>query len=134
MRGAAEAVLGIVVAAAKAGVAAAAAEIAAAEAAGGRVIPVGTTALRVLETAAARGPLAPWRGETDIFIRPGHRFAAADGLMTNFHMPKSTLMILVAAFMGLDRIRAVYAHALANGYRFLSYGDASLLLPEGIPG
>lgn len=107
--------------------------IAAARAAGGRVIPVGTTALRVLETAAARGPLAPWRGETDIFIRPGHRFAAADGLMTNFHMPKSTLMILVAAFMGLDRIRAVYAHALANGYRFLSYGDASLLLPEDRP-
>jgi S-adenosylmethionine:tRNA ribosyltransferase-isomerase len=104
-------------------------QIQAARAAGGRVIPVGTTALRVLETAAASGRLAPWRGETDIFIRPGHRFRVADGLMTNFHLPKSTLMILVAAFMGLERIRRVYAHALAHDYRFLSYGDASLLLP-----
>ncbi|PJN94193.1 S-adenosylmethionine tRNA ribosyltransferase, partial [Amaricoccus sp. HAR-UPW-R2A-40] len=98
-----------------------------------RVIPVGTTALRVLETAAAAGHLAPWRGETDIFIRPGHRFRVADGLMTNFHLPKSTLMILAAAFMGLTRIRRVYAHALARDYRFLSYGDASLLLPESRP-
>ncbi|MBP7001470.1 tRNA preQ1(34) S-adenosylmethionine ribosyltransferase-isomerase QueA [Amaricoccus sp.] len=103
----------------------------AARAAGGRVIPVGTTALRVLETAAARGGLAPWRGETDIFIRPGHRFRAVDGLMTNFHLPRSTLLMLVAALMGLDRIRRIYAHAIAEGYRFFSYGDSSLLLPEG---
>ena len=109
------------------------ARIEAARAAGGRVIPVGTTVLRVLETAASTGHLAPWRGETDIFIRPGHRFRVADGLMTNFHLPKSTLMILVAAFMGLERIRRVYAHALAHDYRFLSYGDASLLLPERRP-
>ncbi|MBP7240952.1 tRNA preQ1(34) S-adenosylmethionine ribosyltransferase-isomerase QueA [Amaricoccus sp.] len=105
----------------------------AARARGGRVIPVGTTALRVLETAAAAtGDLAPWRGETDIFIRPGHRFRATDGLMTNFHLPRSTLLMLVAALMGLDRIRQIYAHAIANGYRFFSYGDSSLLLPGGL--
>lgn len=105
----------------------------AARARGGRVIPVGTTALRVLETAtAATGELAPWRGETDIFIRPGHRFRVADGLMTNFHLPRSTLLMLVAALMGLDRIRRIYAHAIANGYRFFSYGDSSLLLPDGL--
>lgn len=104
--------------------------IRAARAGGGRVIPVGTTALRVLETAAAGGDLAPWRGETDIFIRPGYAFRAADGLMTNFHLPRSTLIMLVAALMGLERIRAIYAHAIAEGYRFFSYGDSSLLLPE----
>ena len=101
----------------------------AARARGGRVIPVGTTALRVLETAGAQGDLAPWSGETDIFIRPGYRFGVADGLMTNFHLPRSTLMMLVAAMMGLDRIREIYAHAIAERYRFFSYGDASLLLP-----
>ena len=101
-------------------------------AAGGRVIPVGTTALRVLETAAT-GPraVAPWAGETDIFIRPGFEFRVADGLMTNFHLPKSTLIMLVAALMGLERVRAIYAHAVAARYRFFSYGDASLLLPRG---
>jgi S-adenosylmethionine:tRNA ribosyltransferase-isomerase len=99
---------------------------------GGRVIAVGTTALRLLETAAT-GPrqVVPWRGETDIFIRPGHVFSAVDGLMTNFHLPRSTLIMLVAAFMGLDRTRAIYQHAIAEGYRFFSYGDSSLLLPDG---
>ena len=111
---------------------AAAEAVAAAVAGGGRVIPVGTTALRVLETAAT-GPrtVAPWAGETDIFIRPGFQFRVADGLMTNFHLPKSTLIMLVAALMGLDRVRAIYAHAIAARYRFFSYGDASLLLPRG---
>ena len=107
----------------------AAAEIAATRAAGGRIIPVGTTALRLIESAAAGGAIAPWRGETDIFIRPGHRFRVADALMTNFHLPKSTLMMLVSALMGTDRIRALYAHAIAKRYRFFSYGDASLLVP-----
>jgi S-adenosylmethionine:tRNA ribosyltransferase-isomerase len=103
-------------------------------AAGGRVIPVGTTALRVLETAAT-GPraLAPWSGETDLFVRPGHAFRVADGLMTNFHLPRSTLLMLVAALMGPARVRAIYAHAVAERYRFYSYGDASLLLPAGAP-
>jgi S-adenosylmethionine:tRNA ribosyltransferase-isomerase len=101
-------------------------------AAGRRVIPVGTTALRLLETAAT-GPrrIAPWRGETDIFIRPGYAFRIADGLMTNFHLPKSTLLMLVSALMGVERIRAIYAHAIAARYRFFSYGDSSLLLPGG---
>ncbi len=101
-------------------------------AAGGRVIPVGTTALRLLETAAtAPGRIAPWRGETDIFIRPGYDFRVTDGLMTNFHLPKSTLLMLVSALMGVERVRAVYAHAVAERYRFFSYGDSSLLLPGG---
>lgn len=109
----------------------AAAEINATKQAGGRVIPVGTTALRLIESAApAPGRIAPWRGPTDIFIRPGYEFRIADALMTNFHLPKSTLMMLVSALMGLDRMRAVYAHAIAERYRFFSYGDASLLLPE----
>ena len=108
----------------------AAAEIAATKAAGGRVIPVGTTALRLIESAArATGEIAPWEGPTDIFITPGFEFRVADGLMTNFHLPKSTLMMLVSAMMGMDRIRAIYAHAIAERYRFFSYGDASLLLP-----
>jgi S-adenosylmethionine:tRNA ribosyltransferase-isomerase len=107
----------------------AAAEINATKAAGGRVIPVGTTALRLIESAAAEGGVAPWRGETDIFIRPGFRFRVADGLMTNFHLPKSTLMMLVSALMGVERVRAIYAHAIRERYRFFSYGDASLLLP-----
>jgi S-adenosylmethionine:tRNA ribosyltransferase-isomerase len=109
----------------------AAAEIAATRAAGGRIIPVGTTALRLIESAAAGGAIAPWRGETDIFIRPGYRFRVADGLMTNFHLPKSTLMMLVSALMGVERIREIYAHAVGSRYRFFSYGDASLLLPNG---
>jgi S-adenosylmethionine:tRNA ribosyltransferase-isomerase len=104
-------------------------EINATKAAGGRIIPVGTTALRLIESAAQSGQLAPWQGDTDIFITPGFRFQIADGLMTNFHLPKSTLMMLVSALMGSDRIKAIYAHAIAAEYRFFSYGDASLLLP-----
>jgi S-adenosylmethionine:tRNA ribosyltransferase-isomerase len=109
---------------------AAAAEINATRAAGGRVIPVGTTALRLIESAAAGdGTVRPWRGETDIFIYPGYRFRATDALVTNFHLPKSTLLMLVSALMGRERIAAIYDHAIAQGYRFFSYGDASLLVP-----
>ncbi|SPF80399.1 tRNA preQ1(34) S-adenosylmethionine ribosyltransferase-isomerase QueA [Pseudoprimorskyibacter insulae] len=107
----------------------AAKRIAEAKANGGRVIPVGTTALRLIESAAAGGQIAPWEGETDIFIYPGYQFRVADALMTNFHLPKSTLMMLVSALMGKDRITRIYGHAVDNGYRFFSYGDASLLLP-----
>ncbi len=109
----------------------AAQELMATQAAGGRVIPVGTTALRLLESAGRDGTLRPWRGETDIFITPGFEFRVCDGLMTNFHLPKSTLMMLVSALLGTDRIREVYSHAIGQGYRFFSYGDASLLLPRG---
>ncbi|WP_260582216.1 tRNA preQ1(34) S-adenosylmethionine ribosyltransferase-isomerase QueA [Sphingopyxis sp. PET50] len=99
-------------------------------AAGGRVIPVGTTSLRLLESAAGDdGVIAPFAGDTAIFITPGYRFKAIDGLMTNFHLPKSTLFMLVSALMGLDVMQAAYAHAIAHDYRFYSYGDASLLLP-----
>ncbi|MEK0163678.1 tRNA preQ1(34) S-adenosylmethionine ribosyltransferase-isomerase QueA [Phaeobacter sp. A36a-5a] len=107
----------------------AAAEIAATKAAGGRVIPVGTTALRLIESAGQSGAIEPWEGDTDIFIYPGFTFHVADALMTNFHLPKSTLLMLVSALMGQDRIRAIYDHALAENYRFFSYGDASLLIP-----
>ncbi|MFN3953078.1 MAG: tRNA preQ1(34) S-adenosylmethionine ribosyltransferase-isomerase QueA [Pararhodobacter sp.] len=112
----------------------AAAEINATRAAGGRVIAVGTTALRLIESAAGDGGVQPWRGETDIFIYPGYRFCIADGLMTNFHLPKSTLMMLVSALMGIDEIRRIYAHAVAQRYRFFSYGDASLLIPPATDG
>jgi S-adenosylmethionine:tRNA ribosyltransferase-isomerase len=98
---------------------------------GGRIIAVGTTALRLLETAATpEGRIESWSGETDIFITPGYRFRAIDALMTNFHLPKSTLFMLVSAFSGLDRMKRAYAHAIASGYRFYSYGDSSLLFPE----
>ncbi|WP_299785325.1 tRNA preQ1(34) S-adenosylmethionine ribosyltransferase-isomerase QueA [uncultured Marivita sp.] len=107
----------------------AAAEIAATKAAGGRVIPVGTTALRLIESAARGGSIQPWEGDTDIFIYPGFNFRVTDGLMTNFHLPKSTLMMLVSALMGPERIREIYAHAIENRYRFFSYGDSSLLIP-----
>ncbi len=110
---------------------AAAAEVAATRANGGRVIPVGTTALRLIESAAKNGVLQPWQGTTDIFITPGYTFQIADGLMTNFHLPKSTLMMLVSALMGQDRMREIYAHAIAEKYRFFSYGDGSLLIPGG---
>lgn len=111
--------------------AAAADEINATKRAGGRVIPVGTTALRLIESAAGPdGVLHPWEGETDIFIYPGYRFRVTDALMTNFHLPKSTLMMLVSALMGEERIRAIYAHAIREGYRFFSYGDSSLLIPD----
>jgi S-adenosylmethionine:tRNA ribosyltransferase-isomerase len=109
----------------------AAAEIAATKAAGNRVIPVGTTALRLIESAAREtGQIAPFMSDTDIFIRPGFTFHVADALMTNFHLPKSTLMMLVSAVMGHERIRDIYAHAIENEYRFFSYGDSSLLLPH----
>ncbi|WP_136441666.1 tRNA preQ1(34) S-adenosylmethionine ribosyltransferase-isomerase QueA [Pacificoceanicola onchidii] len=108
---------------------AAAQAIADAKARGARVIPVGTTALRLIETAARSGTIQPYRDVTDIFIYPGFTFHVADALMTNFHLPKSTLMMLVSALMGQERIRAIYDHAVTERYRFFSYGDASLLLP-----
>lgn len=109
----------------------AAAEIETARAEGGRIIPVGTTAMRLLESSAREdGTVRPWIGETDIFITPGFEFRASDALMTNFHLPKSTLMMLVSAFLGVEQIRRVYAHAVASEYRFFSYGDSSLLIPE----
>ena len=98
--------------------------------AGGRLIAVGTTSLRLLESAAdGDGLIRPFEGDTAIFITPGYRFRAIDGLMTNFHLPKSTLFMLVSALMGLDTMQAAYAHAIREGYRFYSYGDSSLLLP-----
>ncbi|HAF42417.1 MAG TPA: tRNA preQ1(34) S-adenosylmethionine ribosyltransferase-isomerase QueA [Sphingobium sp.] len=103
----------------------------AARAAGGRLIAVGTTSLRLLESACGEdGLLRPFADETRIFITPGYRFRAVDGLMTNFHLPKSTLFMLVSALMGRERMQEVYAHAIATGYRFYSYGDSSLLLPR----
>ena len=102
----------------------------AARAAGGRIIAVGTTSLRLLESAVdADGRIQPFAGDTAIFITPGYRLRAVDGLMTNFHLPKSTLLMLVSALMGRERMMAAYDHAIANGYRFYSYGDSSLLLP-----
>jgi S-adenosylmethionine:tRNA ribosyltransferase-isomerase len=98
---------------------------------GGRLIAVGTTSLRLIESAAdADGRIQPFEGDTDIFITPGYRFRAVDGLITNFHLPKSTLFMLVSALMGLDVMQRAYAHAVAEGYRFYSYGDGSLLLPS----
>jgi S-adenosylmethionine:tRNA ribosyltransferase-isomerase len=108
----------------------AAAEINGTKAAGGRVIPVGTTALRLIESAARTGRIEAWEGETDIFIYPGFVFHVADALMTNFHLPKSTLLMLVSALMGKSQMDEVYAHAVKSGYRFFSYGDASLLFPS----
>lgn len=97
---------------------------------GGRVIAVGTTSLRLIESAAAEdGKIQPFEGDTAIFITPGYVFRGIDGLMTNFHLPKSTLFMLVSALMGRERMQAAYAHAIRDGYRFYSYGDASLLLP-----
>lgn len=97
---------------------------------GGRVIAVGTTSLRLIESAAGDdGLIRPFDGDTAIFITPGYRFRGIDGLMTNFHLPKSTLFMLVSALMGRERMQAAYAHAIAEGYRFYSYGDSSLLLP-----
>src|SRR5438105_13866450 len=100
-------------------------------ASGGRLIAVGTTSLRLLESAADEdGTIRPFEGDTAIFITPGYRFRAIDGLITNFHLPRSTLFMLVSALMGLEVMKAAYAHAIEQGYRFYSYGDASLLLPE----
>ena len=98
---------------------------------GGRVIAVGTTSLRLLESAASEdGVIRPFEGDTAIFITPGYRFKAIDGLITNFHLPRSTLFMLVSALMGLDVMKSAYADAIDAGYRFYSYGDASLLLPR----
>jgi len=98
---------------------------------GGRLISVGTTSLRLLESAAGDdGKVRPFEGDTAIFITPGYRFKAIDGLITNFHLPRSTLFMLVSALMGLDVMKSAYAHAIKAGYRFYSYGDASLLLPR----
>ena len=102
----------------------------AARQAGGRLIAVGTTSLRLLESACGEdGVIRPFADETRIFITPGYRFRAVDGLMTNFHLPRSTLFMLVSALMGRERMQAAYAHAIESGYRFYSYGDSSLLLP-----
>jgi S-adenosylmethionine:tRNA ribosyltransferase-isomerase len=101
-----------------------------ARAAGGRLIAVGTTSLRLLESAADdSGTIRPFEADTAIFITPGYRFKAVDGLVTNFHLPKSTLFMLVSALMGVDVMKSAYAHAIEHGYRFYSYGDASLLVP-----
>ena len=101
------------------------------KASGGRLIAVGTTSLRLLESAAdANGTIHPFEGDTAIFITPGYRFKAVDGLVTNFHLPKSTLFMLVSAMMGLKVMKRAYAHAIEQKYRFYSYGDASLLLPQ----
>ena len=102
--------------------------IAAARRDGGRIVAVGTTSLRLLESAAVEnGEMRPFDGETRLFIMPGYRFRAIDMLLTNFHLPRSTLLMLVAALAGLDRIKSAYAHAVASGYRFYSYGDACLM-------
>ena len=111
--------------------AATAARLNAVRASGGRLIAVGTTSLRLIESAAdADGVIQPFEGDTAIFITPGYRFKAIDGLVTNFHLPRSTLFMLVSALMGLDVMKSAYAHAVEHGYRFYSYGDASLLLPK----
>jgi S-adenosylmethionine:tRNA ribosyltransferase-isomerase len=108
-----------------------AARLNAARSEGRRLIAVGTTSLRLLESAADdQGVIHPFEGDTAIFITPGYRFKAIDGLITNFHLPRSTLFMLVSALMGLDTMKAAYAHAIEAGYRFYSYGDASLLLPS----
>uniref|UniRef100_UPI003BA99954 tRNA preQ1(34) S-adenosylmethionine ribosyltransferase-isomerase QueA n=1 Tax=Stappia sp. TaxID=1870903 RepID=UPI003BA99954 len=108
-----------------------AAALRAVRARGNKVVAVGTTSLRILESAAqGEAGLAAFSGETSIFITPGYRFRAIDALMTNFHLPRSTLFMLVSAFSGLDTMRAAYAHAIASGYRFYSYGDSSLLFPR----
>jgi S-adenosylmethionine:tRNA ribosyltransferase-isomerase len=102
--------------------------IAATRRSGGRIVAVGTTSLRLLESAAVEnGEIGPFAGETRLYILPGYRFCAVDMLLTNFHLPRSTLCMLVAALAGLERIKAAYAHAVAAGYRFFSYGDACLI-------
>ena len=108
------------------------AAIEATKAAGGRIVAVGTTSVRSLETAAAGGTLQPYRGETRLFIRPGFRFHVVDTLLTNFHLPESTLLMLVCAFAGYDRMMSAYRHAVEQRYRFFSYGDAMLLHRNGV--
>jgi S-adenosylmethionine:tRNA ribosyltransferase-isomerase len=108
-----------------------AAAVNATRASGGRIVAVGSTALRLIETAAsADGLVRAFAGETAIFITPGYRFRAVDLMLTNFHLPRSTLFMLVAAFSGLETMKRAYAHAIDSGYRFYSYGDACLLYPE----
>jgi len=104
--------------------------VAACRARGGRVVAVGTTAVRALESAAAKGRLEPFAGDTRLFITPGFRFRVVDALLTNFHLPESTLLMLVAAFAGTGRVLAAYAHAVASRYRFFSYGDAMFVEPD----
>ncbi len=108
-------------------------QVARTRAAGGRVIAVGTTVVRSLETAASDGELKPYAGDTNIFLFPGKRIRTVDALLTNFHLPESTLMMLVSAFAGRERVLAAYAHAVREKYRFFSYGDAMLLYPEAAP-
>jgi S-adenosylmethionine:tRNA ribosyltransferase-isomerase len=98
-------------------------------AAGGRVIAVGTTSVRALECASASGSLQPFAGETDMFILPGYAFRTVDAMLTNFHLPESSLLMLVSAFAGKERILAAYEHAVREKYRFFSYGDAMFLTP-----
>jgi S-adenosylmethionine:tRNA ribosyltransferase-isomerase len=100
---------------------------------GGRVVAVGTTSVRALETASQRGEVLPFFGETDLFIRPGYEFRSVDAMITNFHLPQSSLLMLVAAFAGTDRILDAYAHAVRERYRFFSYGDSMFLTPESSP-
>jgi S-adenosylmethionine:tRNA ribosyltransferase-isomerase len=107
--------------------------IAATRARGGRIVAVGTTSLRVLESAAQGGDMKPGAAETALFVTPGFEFKVVDLLVTNFHLPKSTLLMLVSAFGGLSELRAAYRHAIAAGYRFFSYGDAMLLHKRPIP-
>jgi S-adenosylmethionine:tRNA ribosyltransferase-isomerase len=105
-----------------------AAALAAVRRTGGRIVAVGSTALRLVENAATEaGDIGPFAGETALFITPGYRFRAVDAMLTNFHLPRSTLFMLVAAFCGLDTMQRAYAHAIESGYRFYSYGDACLL-------
>jgi S-adenosylmethionine:tRNA ribosyltransferase-isomerase len=102
--------------------------IAACRSRGSRVVAVGTTSVRVLETVAAAGPVRPWSGETELFIYPPYPFRAVEGLLTNFHLPRTSLLCLVSAFAGVELIRRAYMTAIAEGYRFYSYGDAMLIL------
>jgi len=102
-------------------------------AAGGRVIAVGTTAVRSLEAASAAGDIAPFDGETELFIMPGYRFRSVDAMLTNFHLPQSSLLLLVSAFAGRERVLEAYRHAVRERYRFFSYGDSMFLTP-GVPG
>jgi S-adenosylmethionine:tRNA ribosyltransferase-isomerase len=95
---------------------------------GGRIVAIGTTTVRILETAAVRGELGPWSGETELFVYPPYRFQAVDALVTNFHLPRSTLLLLVGAFAGVDLLKTVYKTAVAEHYRFYSYGDAMLIV------
>jgi S-adenosylmethionine:tRNA ribosyltransferase-isomerase len=105
-------------------------QVNAARAAGRRVLAVGTTVVRALESAARSGAVEPFEGETDIFIYPGYRFQVVDALLTNFHLPESTLLMLVCAFGGTDPVLAAYRHAVAQRYRFFSYGDAMFVTPK----